>query len=293
MLDEVLSLVSLKNTLMEEKRNLTIQSKENMISRFGFVPRCRMIGEKTHDRILSPNFMSILSNRIVSQKKGSVVNGAVLTVYTDNPNEGGIVEYTNNGLDSGASSFIGFDRLVMSLGNQRIYNESDSPMLDIVAARGISALAVIYLPEDKRLPAATVCGDTNHVTSIAGPSPMVHPSDGKTYNSYLVKLTCSACITPNVEGDVRAAHYDSVAATGLVTAVRRTLGFPVEVLTVWGCNRQVSKWGEIHWLQIQKDGASTSSLKDRGGHLPAEKGIFIQLGAGGGGLTQGPSQRPM
>jgi hypothetical protein len=75
-------------------------------------------------------------------------------------------------------------------------------------------------------------------------------------------------------------------------------------LTVWGCNRQVaqlenpnkcdklnrpnqvSQFGQTHWLSLTKDGAKPAST-----HRPQEsRGVFIQLGAGGGGLTQAPSQ---
>ena len=153
----------------------------------------------------------------------------------------------------------------MSLGSQRIVDKkksrNDSLLLDVVAARGISCIALLEMPPTMRLPNATVCGATNHITHLAGPVPSKNAEGEVTKHSYLVKLTCAACITPSVN-DRSCADYDSVAATGLISAARQTLGGQVAVvpLTVWGCNRQVSRWGQSHWLEVEGGGGIAGRL---------------------------------
>lgn len=250
-----------------------------------------MFGEKTHDKYLNPNFMQLLAERL-REKRCEVVNGVISRVFTDSPEEGGILEYTVNG-GNGERVYVPFKKLVLSLGAQRVLDGASDPMLDIVAARGVSMLAFAYLPEDQILPPGTVCGATNHVTSLAGPVPTEIVKDGKRMNAYLVKLTCSACITPSVL-DETGSNYDAVAATGLLAAARNVMGCDFEVLTVWGCNRQVCRWGQGHWFEVQPaPNGKIVALKDMGTHKPDRAtGILVQLGAGGGGLTQGPSRAP-
>ncbi|CAM4754954.1 unnamed protein product [Rotaria magnacalcarata] len=85
-----------------------------------------------------------------------------------------------------------------------------------------------------------------------------------------MRFTAGACITPNVS-DENAANYDGTIALGLVAAVRNTLGesCQIEPLIVHGCNRQVSRHGQISWIEPYP-------------------GIHVQYGAAGGGLTRAP-----
>ena len=139
---------------------------------------------------------------------------------------------------------------------------------------------------------SVVCGATNHVTRLAGPVVLRDPGSGRDCNTYLVKMTCCACITPNVI-EPSNTHYDGVAAVGLVSAVRQSLNTEVEVLTVWGCNRQVSRWGESHWLSVGELTQGKRVIQDSGPYRPqTDSGVHIQLGAGGGGITQGPARAP-
>lgn len=310
--EEVEQLDALQASLIAEGRSLTILSREELMARYGFVPTNGLkFAEKPHDRALDPNFMHILKRRL--QSRGcDVVNGVVTTIYTDNPEEGGYVGFVTNTEGEQHKppvQYRPFKKLIVSPGNQKIsedYFLLETPLEDIVAARGISAIGYIHIPtseqtsEQARLPSATVCGATNHVTSIAGP--VTTTREGKSYQTYLVKLTCSACITPNVT-DVSCTHYDAHAAVGLMTAVRRTIPYELELLTVWGCNRQMSKYGQGRWFELGRDAKgllngievkSSSTYRPRHSISGAEGGgIFVQLGAGGGGLTQGPAQPPI
>lgn len=285
--DEKKDLQGLKQALENEGRVLNELTSEDMTKRFGFSPSgALMIGEKMHDKTINPNFMMLLSDYL--KKSGNtVIDGVLTTVYSDNPDEGGLVEFTVDG----EPKTLPFSRLVLSLGSQRLVDNDNKPLLDIVAARGISCIALIEMPTDMKLPSATVCGATNHVTHIAGPVP-TRKANGEIVNCYLAKLTCSACITPSVN-DRSCADYDSIAATGLIATTRKTFGNRATVLplTLWGCNRQVSRWGQSHWLELQMEKDGVATLKDFGTSRPQKAtGVHVQLGAGGGGLTVGPSQ---
>ena len=279
---------ALKTALERESRVFELLDPSITKRRFGLpFENALMIGEKCHDMIINPNFMMILSSYL--QNKGNkVIDGVLVDIYTDDPSRGGYVKVVAN--KEGETLLIPFDRLVLSLGTQKVTDKNGKALLDIVAARGVSCIAMAYLPKGSKLPQATVCGATNHVTALAGPIPVMRGKEPS--ECYLVKLTCSACITPNVV-DRTCADYDSIAATGLISAVRQTLACEIEPLTVWGCNRQVSRWGQSHWLDVKMDNGNIQ-LIDKGTHLSRSTcGIHVQLGAGGGGLTIGPSQPPL
>lgn len=287
--EEEQDLLSLKADLELEGRELCLLSKEALQKRFGFIPEGRLFAEKTHDKILNPNYMKILTKRIESLG-GKVVNGVLDTIYMDKEREVGVVKYKTA---QGQEHYLPFSHLILSLGSQRLIDKNNKPLFDVVSARGVSALAIAYVPEGTSLPPAIVCGATNHVTRLSDPI-SVEREDKKRYSAYLVRMTCGACITPSVNEEENA-NYDAVAATGLISAVRQTLGCNLEVFAVYGCNRQVSQHGQTHWLSPLKTDGTDSLLAPRGqkhdsGTSRPNDRIAIQMGAGGGGLTQAPSQ---
>ena len=263
---EVSELNKLRADVTNEGRVLNILSKEEMISRYGFLPKGLMYGEKLHDRVISPSFMKLL-NGYIKQQGGTVVNGVLSTIYVDKQQPGGIAEYQSA---DGQKHLVPFSRLIVSLGRQSIVKENNQRLFDIVAARGVSILAHVYVPKGYRLPPVLVCGGTNHVTKLSENPVSVKADDGKTYDLYLMKVTAGACITPNVI-DESTPNYDGTIAVGLISAARHTIGdqCKVEPIFVHGCNRQVSQYGQIHWMEP----------------FP---GIHVQYGAGGGGLTRAP-----
>lgn len=263
---EVIDLNALKSNLINEGRVVGIISNNEMMKRFGFLPKGLMYGEKIHDKVLAPNFMKILS-KYIKKNGGQVIDGTLTTVYVDHEQKGGIVEYQTR---NGEKQFLPFSRLIMSLGCQPILKQNNKPLFDVIAARGVSIVAHVYVPQGYQLPPVLVCGDTNHATKLTETPISVKSEDGKSYDLYLMKFTGGACITPNVS-DERTAYYDGTIATGVLAAVRRTLGdeFKIEPLIAHGCNRQVSRNGELRWMEP----------------FP---GVHIQYGAGGGGLTRAP-----
>ena len=72
-------------------------------------------------------------------------------IYTDDPTKGGYIEVSVGG----SKQYLPFSKLILSLGCQRVLDDQDKPILDIVAARGISAIGIIRLPMGQTLPSAT------------------------------------------------------------------------------------------------------------------------------------------
>lgn len=292
--DEKIALMALKEALAKEGREIRLISADEIKKRHGFVPKGIAFGEKTHDRTLATNFMQLLKERIKALG-GNVINGTLTAIFTDKPEEGGVVEYTTG---TGEVHFIPFSKLVLSLGSQRIFGTDGKPLFDIISARGVSVLAVGYLPHGHSLPPVIVCGGSNHVTKLSNAVSVM--KGGQPYDAYLLSLTAGACITPTVS-EHTTAHYEATVATGLIAAARKTLNFEIEVMAVFGTNRQVSEHGESHWLTLPQEHSSRSlfsttprgHFQDLGTHRPTlDRGIFIQMGTGGGGLTQAPSQPP-
>lgn len=264
--EEVADLKALQADLKVEGRVLDILSKDEIFKRYGFLPIGLLYGEKVHDRVLSTNFKK-LSYNYIKKHGGKVINGTLTTVYTDDQNTGGIAEYQT---PDGQKTFLPFSRLIMSLGSQPILNKNNKPLFDIVAARGVSVLAHVYVPNGCQIPPVLVCGGTNHATKLTDDPVSIKRDDGKLYDLYLMRFTAGACITPNVS-DESAPNYDGTIAVGLVSSVRNTFGeqIKIEPISVHGCNRQVSRNGQICWFEP----------------FP---GIHIQYGAAGGGLTRAP-----
>jgi hypothetical protein len=292
--EEKKALREMQDGLAKEGRDLIFLCGPEMEVRYGFTPKGIAFARKPHDAVLSPNFMKLLAQR-VEDLGGKVINGTLKTIYADDIEHGGIIEYAT---PLKKNNYMSFSHLVVSLGNQRILGHDGQPLFDVVAARGVSALGVAYVLKGCKLPRVTVCGGTNHATTLSEPI-SIQGIDGLVYDCYLLRMTAAACITPNVlEED--SANYDGVAATGLISAVRQTLGCEVEIFSVYGCNRQLSEYGQSHWVAPSFEKASTKPysilprkpVQDLGTHRLSSPTIQIQMGAGGGGLTMGPAQPP-
>ncbi len=86
-------LYAMKEGLAKERREIRILLPDELLERFGFIPTGEIIGEKTHDRVLNPNFMELLAQR-VKDLGGTTINGTLTTIYTDGPEQPGYAEYT-------------------------------------------------------------------------------------------------------------------------------------------------------------------------------------------------------
>lgn len=262
---EVDDLHAQQKDLAKEGRPFYFLSKEEMLKRYGFVLEGLAYAEKPHDTVLSPKYRKLLSSYI-QQKGGKIINGTLTTIYTDGVNEGGVAEYQKDG----QKTFLPCKKIVMSLGNQQIRDINNKPLFDAISATGSSGLALVYTPTDYKLPRVSVCGGTNNLTVLsAEPIPVMHKGESK--HLWLVRMTAGACITPLHRGK-EGGYYDSTISLGLLSAVRNTLGLgcEIEMLTMYGCNRVVSKNGQISKL------------------MPYP-GMHVYFGAGGGGLTRAPN----
>lgn len=263
-LSERVELETTGHLLKNEDRLMEFESPEEFCAEYGFTPQVELIGKKTHDRIISADYESLIGTHL-ERNGGSVIDGTLLTVYSDETSTGGMIEYRKKG--SAASEFLPFSKLLLSLGSQPILDSSGRSLFDLVSARGVSTLAFIYVPQEQKIPPLVVCGDTNHVTVLGRQTDPIPGEDGKLYYRYLVRMTSGACITPNC-AEEDSADYDASIAVGLIASVRKTLGFKVEVIVAYGCNRHVSQYGETRWHPLHPD-------------------IAAQVGAGGGGFTRG------
>ncbi len=260
--EEIKGLNQLRDGLIKEGRQLNILSKEDLFHRYSFIPNGILFAEKAHDRVLKANFMKILNEYLIKQG-ATVLNGTLESIYYNSNSNEGIAEFRN---DAGQLKSIQFSRLILSLGNQEILNKNNKRLFDVVSARGVSVLAHVYLPKGTKLPPVLVCGGTNHATKLTN-QPI---SFNNHYDLYLMRFTAGACITPNVCNS-NTSFYDGTIAVGLIQSIKKTFPSKCEIhpIFVYGCNRQVSQYGQIKWIEPFKN-------------------IFIQYGAAGGGLTRAP-----
>lgn len=263
--------------------------------KYGYEPKNMSLAvEKLYVRIMHPNFIQRVSEYIAS-RGNTVIDGVVTAVYTDSPEGEGFVEYTLNSGKGGDEDkvLVPYSKLVLSLGNEDILDENNKPLLDSVYSTSVSSLGMVYLKKGRKMPSSLAVGPANRVTNLAGPVRVVR--DHKDFDCYLVRLSSGECIRPIIK-DSSSSYYDSVAATGLISATRRWLSCDMDVLSVWGCSSRFTKFGQMRWFKVVKNADSPEggiSLKDVGPSRPTEEGrtgIVVQIGAGGAGVVQGPSQ---
>ena len=264
--EELEQMKELNVDLQREGKALKKLSAKEMVERYAFVPNGLAFAQKTHDRLLVSSFMSRLENYL-RENKVQTLDGKLTKIFLNEKDEDErSPRFALFQLANGEERLIEFSRLILSLGNQSITSSLTGRLFDVIAARGVSVLAHLYLPRGVHLPSLTVCGGTNHLTRLN--SSPIAVDDGR--DLHLVRLTAGATITPNLCHE-RTSFYDSTIALGLIRSVQLTLGerFDLRPLVIYGCNRQVSANGQIHWFEPMKK-------------------IHIQFGAAGGGLTRAP-----
>ncbi len=262
--EEFNNLLTMQKKLSAFGHKLTMLTQEQMKER-GFPIIGWGAAEKHHDAVLSPNYNELLSGHLVKQG-GTAINGILKEVYIDGKAPGGIAVYTR---PDGGVHYQKFGRLVMSLGKHPIHDLNGKPVFDLIGVTGISGLALVISPRKYKLP-SVVLGDTNYMTNLSQTSNVVYHK-GQVCNVNLFRFTSSACITPIKRDPEGAITYDSDAAIGLVTMIRKSYmpDCDVQILSVLPCTRAVSKFGQTTVEEIYP-------------------GVFAQYGAGGGGLTRAP-----
>lgn len=291
--DEFEAVRQMRRALLLEGRQMQKLTPYHVDVKYGYEPKSMSLAvEKNYVRYIHPNFMQRVAD-FMKSRGNTVVDGVVTAVYTDCPELGGVVAYTSNS-SSAETIYVPYSKLVMSLGTQHVVDAAGRPLVESVHARSVTGLATVYLKRGRKMPPSVVIGSTNRVTNIAGPVRVTR--NNQEYDSFLVRMTCGACIAPDVASN-DSLDYDAVAATGLVTALRRWLSCDVDVISIWGSNRQLTKYGEICWFQVNNSpttGSSNLSISAIGPVRPKLEdmgtGIYIQVGAGENSIAQGPSQ---
>lgn len=263
--------VALQKLITDLKEKANPVSEEEMKRRYGLEFQGLLFGEKTNDGVISSDIMEKAQTYIV-RKGGKTEKGVITTVYADDQHEEGIVEYRTS---TGARDFLRFDYGIFSLGRQPILDQNNKPLFDVVAARGVSMLAYVDVPEgskvpsiddvpeESKLPSMVIFGEVNHATVAS-----------KKANRYLVKFTTGACITPNVSEE-DAVNYDGRAAWGLLTAARKILkDCKVEPIFIHGCNRQIGEAGLASWIRYKSPVRIGSRFGGSGYTLAMDKTVI-------------------
>jgi hypothetical protein len=261
--NEARDLEAQKNYLAKEGRHLSDLSNEDLIKKYGFVPKGMKYKNKEHDRVFSPQFRPVLSSYI-EKKGGAIINGTIEKIYTDGKNKGGMAKIVDA---SGTVQYIPFKTSLLSLGNQQIYGLNGKPVVNSINAIGSSGLAVVYAPKHYKFPRVSVFGATNHVPLLSkNPIPVTY--NGKEMNAHVYRFTAGAAVAPVNRGK-ESANHDGTISVGLYNTFKQTLGDEchVQLLTMLGCNRSVGKEGQTRIEEISP-------------------GIYTQSEAGGGGITR-------
>ena len=291
--DEYEEIRAMRKTLLKQGRQMQKLTQYHVDIKYGYEPKNMSLAvEKLYVRIMHPNFIKRVSEHIGS-RGNSVIDGVVTAVYTDSPEGEGFVEYTlNSGKADENKVLVPYSKLVLSLGNEDILDENNKPLFDSIYSTSVSSLGMVYLKKGRKMPSSLAVGPANRVTNLAGPVRVVR--DQKDFECYLVRMSSGECFTPRTRS-TSSSYYDSIVATGLVSAVRRWLSCEMDVLSVWGCSSRFTNFGQMRWFRIVQNADSQQgiSLKDIGASRPSDEGstgIVVQIGAGGAGVVQGPSQ---
>ncbi len=272
---EVADLRTQELNLVKENRKLVFLSKEEMAKR-GYPLQGLAFAEKTHDRVLSPESKKMMADYI-KKTGGEVIDGTVKTIYADKASNNNtihaemaghtqaIVHYqTRDGKDHYTAG-----QLILSLGKQEILDHNDKTLFDVISATGSSGLAAVFTKPGVSLPRAAVFGGTNHVITVSE-SPIKVKYENQERLMYVVRFTAGACVGPADRGR-EATHHDASISLGLVSSLRHVYRDDclIKPLTVYGCNRVVSQYGQGHCNETYK-------------------GVRVLFGFGGGGLTRAP-----
>lgn len=268
-----------RERLKAEGRELLSLTPEQAQEKYGLTP-CKAMDlmEKTHDFVFEPDFLKKISEQIQVHGGEIKTKWRLKRVYIDTEKmEGGILEFCElNSKQEKISHYRKFTEAHLSLGptpfHPRVY--------DLISVTGVSMNALIIGADFNGGP--IVCGGTNHLVPLMSPRliEIKDPKSGelKTEKVTFARISAAASVSPLDRGK-KWYTYDGRHAVHLLHRIRETLpqDLQVKILSVTGCNRVIGKDGrqvEIHPL-ISVDNKKISC-----------DSVTIQIGAGGGGLTQ-------
>lgn len=264
--------------LRQEGRELRPISPEEAQKKYGLLPRNALgLMEKTHDFMLVPDFLKKISLKIKKQSGEIKTTWRLVRIYLDtDQQEGGIMEFSETNAQGEKSHFRRFSHAHLSLGATPF----KPAKYDLISVTGVSMNVLVFGADFHGGP--IVFGGTNHLVPLMPPQTIEikNPRNGKiqALPVTFARLSAAGSVSPLDRG-ATWYHYDGRHAVHLLHRVRESLspGMSLHVLSVIGCNRVIGKDGyqvEFH-PTIQVDHQKITC-----------KQLTIQVGAGGGGLTQ-------
>jgi len=265
--------------LKREGQSLQPLTAQEVQEKYGFLPRgalCFM--EKKQDFIFAPDFLNKIVREIQQQGGAIKTNWHLSKMYLEtDKQEGGLFEfYERNESGEKIHHYRRFSRAHLSLGP----TSYSPPIYDLLSVTGVSMNVLLVGVALKGGP--MVCGQTNHLVPLLPPQVinMKDPLSGviKALPVSFARLSAAGSVSPLNRGCAWYT-YDGRQAVHLLHRVRESLPpeIKIQVLSVTGCNRVIGKDGrqiEVH---------PTLTLNNKKIICPQ---VTIQIGAGGGGLTQ-------
>lgn len=241
--------------------------------KYGIIPRNAFgMMEKKHDFIFKPDFLSTIFD-VIKFHGGSVITNWHLTrILVDPQNiDKGLFEFRETINDSGHKyHYRKFTSAHLSLGSTLF----DPNPYDLISVTGVSINALAI---GAKLPGGPIiCGGKgNHIAVVPFAEPIMV---NDRYVSF-IRIAAGGCVGPLNRSYRRWYTYPGQAAINALHCLRKTFPENVDlnVLSVIGCNRLIGKDG--HQVEI-------NPFVRKGNKKFRINSITIQIGAGGGGLTQ-------
>lgn len=255
--------------LKQSGRALIPINAQEAKNKYGFAPR-NVVGimEKPHDLILEPQFLDTITQAIKAKGGEVHTNWRLKRIWVNESGKGGVLEFVDQ--ESSATHYRRFRQAHLSLGST-LYEPNP---YDLVSVTGVSINALVFGLDLFGGP--FVCGGTGNHIAVTPLLPPVTIQDEKVS---FIRIAVGGCVNPRNRKASRWYTYSGQTAVNALHCIRKALPLDarLKVLSVTGCNRVIGRDGrmvEIH------------PFIKSGGKNKIVDSITIQIGAGGGGLTQ-------
>lgn len=250
--------------LATEDCSLIKLTKEQVEKEFGFVPQnAKGYWKKTGDFSLRKDFMKQLTKAAEDLGCQTHHHWQLRDVYTDMDKKGGWAIFVEKTVYGEKLHPLKFSQIYLSLGAAS-YSKSPAPLASVAGVSCQGYIKGLELKAGKSM----VFDDSNNITPLGDTRDGdIDPQTGKPERLTPIQYTNSARVKPRNMGK-DWAKFDSKYALHLDEVIRNTLppGAKLETVFCRACPRELGPEGILTWHEI-------GSMK-------------IQMGAGGGGLTQ-------
>lgn len=266
--------------LKAENRTLLSLTAEEAEKRYGirtigYLTRGPYYAEKTHDFIFEPQFMKRIIEGITANGGEVHTNWRLTRILASNNagNKGGILHFSEKREVGEIHHHQTYSQAHFSLGPTPF----DPDPYPLISVTGVSINALVYGARFSGGP--IVCGGSNHMVPLAEPQTVTitDPETGikETKDVTFVRITAAGSVGPRDRGN-NWYTYDGHHAIHVLAKVKEVLppGAQLKVLSVTGCNRLIGQDGRQKEIELHDQNKKPI------------KNITVQVGAGGGGLTQ-------